>query len=187
MNYERYKKPVKGGLLRKLTTESKRIIRMRLSELTNLRILDVGIGTAPYGELLLKNGNKLTGADQNPHLCRLPVKVYKVDATDLTGKGRFDVVIATWLSEYLSSQQLSVFLQQAAKISNRVILTIIPKTFLGWLYTFSARMIRGVCKYNHSVKWSINQMQKVGFGNITVKRLPVVWGISWAYLLTGNK
>lgn len=184
MNYDRYKKPVRKGLLDKLTVESKWIIRRRLSELRNLRILDVGIGTAPYGKLLLDNGNKLTGVDQNPHLCKLPIKVRKADATDL--KGTFDVVIAIWLSEYLSPMQMGVFLQQASKVADRIILTVIPKTFLGWLYIFLAKVKR-IRKYNHSLIQSMSQMRAVGFSDIAVERLPDAFGMPWAYLLTGAK
>ena len=77
-----------------------------IAAIRDKNILDVGLGSGSYTRLLLQN-NSVTGIDANPHLCKLPVKLYKGTAAEISKivKGKkFDLVFSTWMTEYLKSE-----------------------------------------------------------------------------------
>jgi ubiquinone/menaquinone biosynthesis C-methylase UbiE len=93
-NYDRYKSVTsvaygKKGIMDYLAKipSDKKLIPL-ISQIKDKNILDVGLGTGYYTRFLIED-NEITGIDQNPHLCKLPIKVYKGDAIGLcqTGKG----------------------------------------------------------------------------------------------------
>jgi cyclopropane fatty-acyl-phospholipid synthase-like methyltransferase len=138
--------------------------------------------------MLLKD-NGIVGIDQNPHLCRLPITVHKGDATKLTelvGGEKFDVVLSTWMTEYLDGQQLQEFFNEARKVlkdDGRLITTIISKYGLGWLYITAAKMIRGINKYNYTGKRVTDMLKGAGFTDIEIINLNSWLYVPWAYLV----
>jgi SAM-dependent methyltransferase len=164
----------------------RRIIPL-ISRLKGKKILDVGLGTGLYTRLLLK-GNEVIGVDQNPHFCRLPIKVYGGDATqlvELAGAERFDVVFSTWMTEYLSGEQLSVFFGEARKVlaeGGQLMTTIISKYGFGFLYVAAAKLIRGIHKYNYTKKSVVNMLKEAGFSDIEIINLNSWLFFPWAYM-----
>ena len=152
-NYERYLKKTTEEYEKKAITSyfcrmpSDRIIIPFISKIKGKHILDVGLGTGYYTRMLVEN-NEVTGVDQNPHLCKLPIKVHRSDATQLAGLAgaeRFDIVFSTWMTEYLSPEQLSGFFRQAKKVledNGRLMCTIISKCGFGFLYITAAELLR---------------------------------------------
>jgi len=163
-----------------------------LSQIKGKSILDVGLGTGDYTRLLL-NDNRVVGVDQNPHLCRLGIKVHKGDATQLSnivGNEKFDVVLSTWMTEYLNPGQLSVFLSEAKKVLNEqgiFISTFISTYCLGYTYVKLAKVLKGIDKYCYPKKEIINKLKNLGFTNIKIINLNSWLYITWAYLIVAEK
>ena len=193
-NYERYlkttaeeydKKTVMSYLCR---VPSDRKIIPLLSEIANKKILDVGLGTGRYSRILSKN-NLVVGVDHNPHLCKLPIKVYNGDATELTrlvNEEKFDIVISTWMTEYLDQEQLSAFFAESKKVLNnggKLITTIISKYGFGFLYVTAARLLRGIDKYNYGKKTVIAKLKEAGFSTVKITTLNSRLYSPWAYLV----
>jgi SAM-dependent methyltransferase len=159
-----------------------------ISQIKGKRILDVGLGTGWYTKLLLKD-NKVVGVDQNPHLCRLPVKVHQGDATqiaELVGTDKFDVVFSTWMTEYLDGQQLQKFFSAARKVlkdDGKLMCTVISKCGFGFLYVTAAKKIRGIDKYNYTRKYVRDTLKEAGFADIEIINLSSWLNIPWAYLV----
>lgn len=159
-----------------------------LSALSGKKILDVGVGTGCYSRLLTAK-NRVVGIDQNPHLCRLPITVHKGDATELAvlvGDEKFDVVLSTWMTEYLNPQQVDAFFSQARRVlapNGRLITTMISKYGFGWLYITAAGRLRGIDKYNYRQKQIIEKLKKAGFSDVQVVSLCSWFRIPWACLV----
>ena len=140
-------------------------------QIENKKVLDVGLGSGYYTELLLDK-NTVVGIDQNPHLCELPITVHKGDATELSSivEGeKFDVVLSTWMTDYLNSEQVLKFLTEAKAVLNdggKVMVTF-PKTYgFGFFYVRIAKLIRGINKYTYRRKDLAETFREAGFKQI---------------------
>jgi ubiquinone/menaquinone biosynthesis C-methylase UbiE len=156
------------------------------------RILDVGLGTGTYTKLLIDN-NQVTGVDQNPHLCKLPIKVIKGDATQLSslvGGEKFDVVLSTWMTDYFNSEKLQQFFNEAKKAikeGGQLITTTIRPSGWGLVYIFLARYWRGSDKHAFAKKRVAEMLKNAGFNDIDMINLNSWLGIPWACLVTARK
>jgi ubiquinone/menaquinone biosynthesis C-methylase UbiE len=196
-NYERYLKKTTEEYEKKTITSyfcrmpSDRIIIPFISKIKGNRILDVGLGTGYYTRMLVEN-NEVTGVDQNPHLCKLPIKVYKGDATELAKlvkDEKFDMVFSTWMTEYLDEKQLSDFFVESKKIlknSGMLTTTVISKYGFGFVYIIMAKLLRGITKYNYHEKWVIEKIKEAGFAKIQIVRLNSRLYIPWAYMIVAE-
>ena len=198
-NYERYKNITateydKKGLFYFLwrIPSDKKIFPI-INSINNKFIYDVGCGTGNYTKILLKNDNRVIGIDLNPHLCRLPIKIYKEDAISFADKvkeGKADVVFAGWLTEYLNRELLLSFFREAYKAlpeDGEFIATIIDNRGWGWLYVKLAKKIRGICKYYYKKETTLRLLKKVGFKNIQIINLNSWLRVPWAYLIRAKK
>lgn len=162
-----------------------------ISQIKGKSILDVGLGTGDYTRLLI-NDNKIVGVDQNPHLCKLPIKVHKGSATELStlvAGEKFDAVLSTWMTEYLSREQLTAFFKEARKVlanQGMLITTIISKYGFGFLYVTAAKIIRGIDKYNYTKKEVVDMLKEAGFVDIEIVNLSSRLYVPWAYLVTAK-
>jgi|WetSurMetagenome_2_1015567.scaffolds.fasta_scaffold155487_2 predicted TPR repeat methyltransferase len=157
--------------------------------LENKKVLDVGLGSGYYTQLLLKNNNSVVGIDQNPHLCKLPVKVYKADASglsDVVKDEKFDVVLSTWMTDYLSPEIVEKFFIESKKVlrDGGKLMATFPDTYgIGYFYVWAARHIRKVQKYTHNKKNTIAMLEKAGFTEIKIVKLNSWLCIPWAFLI----
>ncbi len=193
-NYDRYKEETAQTYEKKCLMDylvripSDRKLMPFLSQIKDKKILDVGLGSGRYTKLLFKD-NEITGIDQNPHLCSLPIKVLQGDATNLgqlVESKNFDVVFSTWMTEYLSPGQLRAFFKQAKEVLNgkgQLITTIISKCGFGFLYITAARTIRKTDKHNYRKKEVINLLKEAGFKDIKIINLSSWLYVPWAYLV----
>ncbi|MHC4396446.1 MAG: class I SAM-dependent methyltransferase [Planctomycetota bacterium] len=158
-----------------------------IRRIENKKVLDVGLGTGSYTKLLLDR-NTVVGIDRNPHLCELPITVHSGDATELStlveGE-KFDVVLSTWMTDYLNAEQLQKFFAEAKAVLNdsgRLMVTF-PNTYgFGFFYVRIARLIRKVEKYTHCKKKVTEMLSSRGFKNIEFINLNS-WFFPWAYLV----
>lgn len=193
-NYERYlsttaeeydKKTIMSYFCR---VPSDRKIIPLLSKIKNKRILDVGLGTGYYSRILAKE-NLVVGVDHNPHLCKLPIKVYKGDATELTtlvNEEKFDIVVSMWMTEYLNEQQLSAFFKEAKSVlrdNGKLITTVISRYGFGFVYVAMARIVRGIHKYNYRTKEVVRRLKEAGFSDIQFLKLNSWLCIPWAFMV----
>ena len=162
-----------------------------LSQIKGKSILDVGLGTGDYTRLLLPD-NRVVGVDQSPHLCRLDIKVLKGDATQLSaivGTERFDIVLSTWMTDYLNGDELQEFFTEAKKVLNpggQLITTTIRPNGWGLVYLALARYWRRVDKHGCAKKRVIEKLRKAGFAEIEMINLNSWLGIPWACLVTAK-
>jgi ubiquinone/menaquinone biosynthesis C-methylase UbiE len=193
-NYERYltttaeqydKKTIMSYFCR---VPSDRKIIPLLSKIRDKKILDVGLGTGYYSSVLTKQ-NHVAGVDHNPHLCKLPIQVYQGDATELSrlvNQEKFDIVISTWMTEYLNEEQLSAFFAESKKVLNdqgKLITTMISKYGFGFVYVTAARLLRGIHKYNYHKKDVIAKLKETGFSRVEIVALDSWLYLPWAYLV----
>lgn len=196
-NYDRYQTETpesyeKKGIMDYLVRipSDKKLIPM-IGQIKGKRILDVGLGTGLYTKLLLKD-NEVVGVDQNPHLCRLPIKVLRGDAAklaELVEAHSFDIVFSMWMTEYLNPQQLSSFFRQAKIVlgdNGTLMSTVISKYGVGFTYIAAAKLLRGVRKYNYTKKQVAAELTKAGFANIEITDVSSWLGIPWAYMATAK-
>ncbi|GAF72008.1 unnamed protein product [marine sediment metagenome] len=196
-NYERYlektteeydKKTIMSYFCR---IPSDRIIIPFISKIKGKHILDVGLGTGCYTGILIED-NEVTGVDQNPHLCKLPIKVYKGDATELAKlvKGeKFDIVFSTWMTEYLDEEQLSVFFAESKKVlkdDGTFITTVISKYGLGFVYITMAKLLRGINKYYYHPGEIIKKLKAAGFSDVKIIKLNSWLRVPWAYMVVAE-
>jgi ubiquinone/menaquinone biosynthesis C-methylase UbiE len=162
-----------------------------LEGIKNSNILDVGLGTGRYTQLLTTQ-NRVTGIDTNPHLCKLPITVHKGDAGDisrLVGSEKFDVVLSTWMTEYLNCDQLRAFFEESKKVlaeRGRLMTTMISKYGFGFLYVAAAKLIRSIDKYNYKQKKVVNMLEDTGFCDIEIINLYSWLYVPWAYLVVAQ-
>ena len=196
-NYDRYKNITsetyeKKGIMNYLAKipSDKKLIPL-ISQIKDKDILDVGLGTGYYTRLLIED-NKVTGVDQNPHLCKLPIKVYKGDATELAKlvKGeKFDIVFSTWMTEYLDEEQLSVFFAESKKVlkdDGTFITTVISKYGLGFVYITMAKLLRGINKYYYHPREVIKKLKATGFSDVKIIKLNSWLHVPWAYMVVAE-
>jgi len=192
--YERYKSwtaesyAKQGIMIYLCRMPADRKILPVLSQIKGKKILDVGLGTGDYTRLLI-NDNQVVGVDQNPHLCRLNVKVYKGDATQLSslaGAEKFDIVLSTWMTDYLNDDNLQRFFCEAKKVlkdGGQLITTTIRPSGLGLVYLVLARYWRGTDKHACAKKRVARMLKTAGFNNIEMINLSSWLGIPWACLV----
>ena len=192
-NYERYKNVTaeqydkKTALYYLCRQPSDKKILPIIDGIKNANVLDVGIGTGYYATMFMKD-NRVTGLDINPHLCRLPVKVYEGDATGLSNliKDRFDIVFSAWMTEYLNGEQLNQFFSEAKKTLNengRLLTTVISSNGVGWLYVTAAGLVRNIQKYSYRPADVRERLIAAGFHDIKIMKLRARLGMPWAYLV----
>jgi ubiquinone/menaquinone biosynthesis C-methylase UbiE len=197
-NYDRYKTATTESFDKKDIMEylvripsDKKLLPI-ISQIKGKKILDVGLGTGCYTKLLLKD-NEVVGVDQNPHLCRLPIKVHQGDAAQLAQlveAHSFDTVFSTWMTEYLDPSQLSGFFRQAKIVlreNGQLMTTIISHCGFGFAYVTAAKIIRGINKYSYAKKRVISMLNEAGFADIEVINLSAWLGIPWAYLIMARQ
>jgi ubiquinone/menaquinone biosynthesis C-methylase UbiE len=199
-NYDRYinktaeeyeKENEKTIMYYLLRMPSDRIIIPFISKIKGKRILDVGLGAGHYTKLLIDN-NEVTGVDQNPHLCRLNIKVHKGDATELSslvGSEKFDVVLSTWMTDYFNGEKLQKFFCEAKKVLNdggQLITTTIRPNGWGLVYLLLARYWRGVDKHGCAKKCVLEKLKKAGFKDIQLINLSSWMGIPWACMVSAK-
>jgi cyclopropane fatty-acyl-phospholipid synthase-like methyltransferase len=196
-NYDRYKTATTESFDKKDIMEylvripSDRKLIPFISQIKGKKILDVGLGTGCYTKLLLKD-NEVVGVDQNPHLCRLPIKVHKGYATQLAQlveAHSFDTVFSTWMTEYLNPGQLNDFFKQARvalKENGEIVTTIISKYGFGYLYITAARLLRGISKYNYSKREVCDKLHEAGFKEVSIVNVNSWLGIPWAYMVIAS-
>jgi ubiquinone/menaquinone biosynthesis C-methylase UbiE len=193
-NYDRYKTETaqsyekKGVMVYLVRIPSNKKLLPLIDNIKGKKVLDVGLGTGWYTRRLMKN-NSIVGIDRNPHLCGLPIKVYRGDATqlcELAGDEKFDVVFSTWMTEYLNERQLKQFFSEAKKTlkdNGRLMTTVISKCGFGFLYIAAAKIIRGIVKYNYSKKQVTEMLRNAGFADIEIIDINSWLRIPWAYLV----
>lgn len=156
------------------------------------KILDVGIGTGYYAKWMICK-NTVEGVDQNPHLCDIPVRVFRGDASDLSKlveNQKYDIVFSTWMTEYLDKKALERFLTESRQVLNEsgvLITTVISRFGFGGLYVVMARLIKGISKFNYGKTEIRKKMNVAGFREITITSLHSWLGVPWAYLVIGRK
>ena len=159
-----------------------------ISQIKGKHILDVGLGTGDYTRLILDN-NTIVGVDQNPHLCRLNVKVHKGDATELSkliGDEKFDIVLSTWMTDYFNGEKLQLFFNEAKKVlkaDGSLMTTTIRPNGWGLVYLFLARYWRKVDKHGCAKKLVVEKLKKAGFKDIQLINLNSWLGVPWACLV----
>jgi cyclopropane fatty-acyl-phospholipid synthase-like methyltransferase len=196
-NYDRYRDTTSEQYSKKTVMSyfcrmpSDRNIFPLLETIRNKNILDIGLGAGYYSRFLIPK-NTVTGIDQNPHLCKLPIKVYKGDATELvklTTPQKFDVVFSTWMTEYLNQQQLQQFFSESKKVlkeNGQLITTIVSVYGFGWFYITMAKKIRKINKYNYTRRQITELLKSAGFTNIQITNLNSWLAIPWAYMATAQ-
>jgi len=193
IGYERYEKMTSKQYEKKkimfylCRTPANRNLIPAICSIENKKILDVGLGTGSYTKLLIEK-NDVTGVDQNPHLCQLPITVHKGDAADLTsvvGDDKFDIVLSTWMTDYLNPLQVKKFFEQSKavlKIDGKIMVTF-PNTYgFAPLYTTAAKLIRKVKKYSYRKKVITKMLKNSGFKSIEFINLNS-WFFPWAFLV----
>ena len=159
-----------------------------ISRIKDKSILDVGLGTGDYTRLLTSD-NRVVGVDQNPHLCLLPIKVYKGDATELSslvGAEKFDIVLSTWMTDYFDGEKLQKFFCEAKKVlkaGGQLITTTIRPNGWGLVYLFLARYWRGVDKHACAKRRVVEKLNNAGFTDVNLINLNSWLGIPWACLV----
>lgn len=157
-------------------------------KLENKKILDVGLGSGYYTKLLFEK-NKVTGIDQNPHLCELPITVHKGDAAELESilRGeKFDIVLSTWMTDYLNPDKVQKFFAQAKTVlknGGKLMVTFPDAYGLAYFYVKAARLLRGIEKYTHSKKQIRKQLKEAGFTRINIIKLNSWLSLPWAYMI----
>ncbi len=192
-NFNRYKNTTnyqydkKGIMYYPCRVPSDKKIIPLLCQIKNKAILDIGLGTGQYTKILL-NENDVTGIDQNPHLCKLPIEIHKGDATQLGAllkQKRFDIIISTWMTEYLNKEQLIKFFEGSRTVLNdngQLITTMISSYGFGYVYTMLAKL-KGISKHSYTKRFVLQELKNAGFKDVEVIDLNSWLYIPWAYLV----
>ena len=196
-NYDRYKTLTSKDCDKKTlmyylcrVPSDRRIVPL-VSEIRDKRVLDVGLGSGHYTKVFMEQ-NEVVGVDRNPHLCKLPIKVYCGDATELSslvGEKRFDVVIATWLTEYLTTDQLEKFFSESKTVlrnNGELMTTVISTGGMGFLYIKLAKIVRGIDKYNYTKSVIVQKIKEAGFADVEIIDLDSWFGFPWAYMVVAR-
>lgn len=187
---EQYEKKTLMYLLTRITSDRK--LRPLIAGIENCKVLDVGLGTGLYTRILLEHNCDVTGVDQHPHLCKLDITVHCGDAGELSklvGDATFDVVLSTWMTDYLDGECLGSFFGQAKAVlrpRGRLIATVIRRWGVGLPYVTAAKVIRGVDKYTYARAQVIQLLQHAGFTEIDLIPLNAWLGIGWAWAVVAQ-
>jgi ubiquinone/menaquinone biosynthesis C-methylase UbiE len=158
-----------------------------LSQIKNKKILDVGLGTGFYTRTLLQN-NEIVGLDRNIHLCKLPIRLYEGDATEITKlikDEKFDLVISMWMTDYLNPEKLIAFFTESKKVlkpGGKLMTTVISRYGFGAVYIYLARTIRKIDKYNYNKTEIKEKLKQSGFTSIEIINLTTWLKVPCAYL-----
>ena len=132
-----------------------RVILPQMAQIRGQEILEVGLGAGYYTELLLENGNHVTGVDANPHMGEhLPVTIHEARADDFSrhiGQQSVDVVASFWMTEYLSPREVAAFVREAMVVlrpGGLFLSTFVADRGWGWFYRMASRA-RGITKYSY--------------------------------------
>jgi SAM-dependent methyltransferase len=162
-----------------------------LAALRGKDILDVGLGTGHYTRLLVPH-NRVVGVDQHPHLCRLDVEVRQGDATrlgEVVGDERFDVVLSTWMTDYLDGGQLGAFFAESRRVlrqGGRLLTTVVSAHGLGLLYVTLARLLKGVRKHGYTRRQITRKLTDAGFRKVEIIHMTSYLRCPWAYLVSAE-
>ena len=171
-------------------TPANRRLLPAVAAIRHSKVLDVGLGTGAYTRLLLEEGkgNTVVGVDLYPHLCELPITVHRGDAAQLrslVGAERFDLVLSTWMTDYLSPDALRAFVEAARAVlapGGELVTTVIATYGFGFLYVRLAKLLRGVDKYTYRRRGILEMLRDAGFESRRVYPLRS-WCFPWAYLV----
>ncbi len=158
-----------------------------LSQIKNKKILDVGLGTGFYTRALMKD-NEIVGLDRNIHLCKLPIKLYEGDATEITKfvkDEKFDLVVSMWMTDYLNPEKLSAFFAESKRVlkpGGKLMTTIISRYGFGFVYIYLARKVRKIDKYNYNKTEIMEKLNQAGFASIEIVNLTTWLKVPCAYL-----
>ncbi len=136
--------------------------------------------------------NDVVGLDRNIHLCKLPIRLYEGDATEITKllkNEKFDLVISMWMTEYLNPDQLTAFFAEAKKAltqEGKLITTVISQYGLGFLYITLAKKLRKIDKFNYNKTQIMEKLKQAGFDRIEIIDLDSHLRIPWAYLVVAQ-
>lgn len=132
-----------------------RVILPHLDQIRGQEVLEVGLGAGYYTEILLRNGNRVTGIDVNPHMgAHLPVTIYEAPADDFSrhiGEDSVDVVASFWMTEYLSPREATAFVREAGVVlrpGGLFLSTFVADRGWGWFYRTASR-VRGITKHGY--------------------------------------
>ena len=185
-----YEKKTLMYLLTRITSDRK--LRPLIAAIQNCKVLDVGLGTGLYTSILLQHNCDVTGVDRHPHLCTLPITVHAADAGELTKvvpADEFDVVLSTWMTDYLDRASLAAFFSQARAVlkpGGKLITTVIRRYGVGLPYVTAAKLIRRINKYTYR-KPQVRQIaQQAGFTDIQLIPLNAWLGIPWAWAVVAQ-
>ena len=185
-----YEKKTLMYLLTRITSD--RTLRPLIGQIQNCKVLDVGLGTGLYTRTLLEHNCDVTGIDQHPRLCTVPVTVHQADATELgraVGEEKFDVVLSTWMTDYLDCQSLAAFFSQAKAVlkpHGKFITTVIRRYGVGLPYVTAAKLIRGINKYTYKKPQLARMLHAAGFTDINLIPLNAWLGIPWAWTIVAK-
>ncbi len=196
-NYDRYRNTTTQEYDKKTVMSwfcripSDRKISPLLTRIRNKKILEVGLGTGCYTKTIMQN-NDVVGLDRNIHLCKLPIRLYEGDATEITKllkNEKFDLVISMWMTEYLNPDQLTAFFAEAKKAltqEGKLITTVISQYGLGFLYITLAKKLRKIDKFNYNKTQIMEKLKQAGFDRIEIIDLDSHLQIPWAYLVVAQ-
>ena len=185
-----YEKKTLMYLLTRITSD--RTLRPLIGRIENCKVLDVGLGTGLYTTILLEHNCDVTGIDPHPHLCKLPITVHQADAGQLAKvvpSGEFDVVVSTWMTDYLDSEALAGFFSQARTVlkpGGKLITTVIRRYGVGLPYVAAAKLIRRINKYTYRGPEVLQFLRQAGFTDIQLIPLNAWLGIPWAWAVVAQ-
>ena len=101
----------------------------------------------------------------------------------------FDVVLSTWMTDYLDEAALGEFFGQAKAVlrpGGKLIATVIRRWGVGLPYVTAAKVIRGVDKYTYPRAKVIQLLRDAGFSEIELVGLNAWLGIPWAWAVVAQ-
>lgn len=198
MNHDRYnsmtekaynKRGISYYLMRK---PADRVLIPYASHIRDKKVLEVGIGFGYYTKYYLDNHNKAKGADINSELGKnIGVEIVAVAANRLKDvfNEKFDYIVSFFMTEYLSYSELGEFIMQSVSLldkGGKFATTIILRKGIGRLYIMLA-MLKGIKKYNYSIKEIKTLVQNKHGLSIRITHLDSVMRIPFAVLLEIEK
>lgn len=192
-NFDRYKGYSQSKYNRKglsyylMRKPADHILLSYLEKIKKKKILEVGIGYGYYTKVLIKNKNKVTGADVNPELGKsIGIDIIETAANklDVNIKEKYDLILSFFMTEYLSKLELEAFIRQSLNLLNVngvFSTTIILNKGIGKFYTSMAQ-IKGIKKYAYSYK-DIMDLANISGNKIRIVPLNSIFKIPFAVFL----